>query len=181
MTTTTAGPLDLSRTGWASARVPDEQAEAFLRGVVECFRFSIQVDGVEVAGDVRRVTLSKEDNIFLDPPPTFCTLSLTLGPGLHPMLVTAQADGFLTLSPVPEPTTLLLVGTTAASLGLARWRQRRHKQRQVTGGGLTRRARRQVVPKARSIRRRLALHAAHRASSTALGRKRAGDLGRPHA
>jgi hypothetical protein len=32
------------------------------------------------------------------------------------------------LSPVPEPGTLLLVGTTAAGLGLARWRQRRRKQ-----------------------------------------------------
>jgi hypothetical protein len=31
-------------------------------------------------------------------------------------------------SPVPEPTTLLLFGTTAAALGLARWRQRRRKQ-----------------------------------------------------
>jgi hypothetical protein len=29
------------------------------------------------------------------------------------------------LSPVPEPTTLLLFGTTMAGLGLARWRQRR--------------------------------------------------------
>lgn len=31
-------------------------------------------------------------------------------------------------SPTPEPTTLLLFGTTAAGLGLARWRQRRRKQ-----------------------------------------------------
>jgi PEP-CTERM motif len=31
---------------------------------------------------------------------------------------------------VPEPTTLLLFGTTAAGLGLARWRQRRRKQQQ---------------------------------------------------
>lgn len=30
--------------------------------------------------------------------------------------------------PVPGPTTLLLFGTTAAGLGLARWRQRRRKQ-----------------------------------------------------
>lgn len=31
------------------------------------------------------------------------------------------------LSPTPEPATLLLFGTTAAGLGLARWRQRRRK------------------------------------------------------
>jgi hypothetical protein len=33
------------------------------------------------------------------------------------------------IAPTPEPTTLLLFGTTAAGLGLARWRQRRRKQR----------------------------------------------------
>lgn len=34
----------------------------------------------------------------------------------------------LDVAPVPEPTTLLLFGTTAAGMGLARWRQRRRKQ-----------------------------------------------------
>lgn len=34
----------------------------------------------------------------------------------------------LDVSPVPEPATLFLFGTTAAGLGLARWRQRRRKQ-----------------------------------------------------
>ncbi|MGH7368107.1 MAG: PEP-CTERM sorting domain-containing protein [Candidatus Rokuibacteriota bacterium] len=33
----------------------------------------------------------------------------------------------------PEPTTLLLFGTTAAGLGLARWRQRRREKSQGTG------------------------------------------------
>jgi PEP-CTERM motif-containing protein len=99
-------------------------------------RLSIQVDGVEVASDVRSLTLSQPGSIFNDPPTTFDTLSLSLGPGLHPILISAQADGFLDLSPspVPEPTTLLLVGTTAAGLGLARWRQRRRKQREPVAG-----------------------------------------------
>jgi hypothetical protein len=35
---------------------------------------------------------------------------------------------FLFLEPTPEPATLLLFGTTAAGLGLARWRQRRRQQ-----------------------------------------------------
>jgi hypothetical protein len=36
-------------------------------------------------------------------------------------------------SPVPEPTTLLLMGTTAAGIGLARWRQRRRRQQTAPG------------------------------------------------
>jgi hypothetical protein len=40
-----------------------------------------------------------------------------------------RAD-FFALEPTPEPTTLLLFGSTAAGLGLARWRQRR-RQRQA--------------------------------------------------
>jgi len=36
-------------------------------------------------------------------------------------------------SPVPEPTTLLLFGTTAAGLGLARWRQRRRGKHVAAG------------------------------------------------
>jgi hypothetical protein len=40
----------------------------------------------------------------------------------------ASLDAFIPppLEPTPEPTTLLLFGTSAAGLGLARWRQRRH-------------------------------------------------------
>jgi hypothetical protein len=40
----------------------------------------------------------------------------------------------LSLEPVPELATLLLFGTTAAGLGLARWRQRRRKQQAAAIG-----------------------------------------------
>lgn len=57
-------------------------------------------------------------------------LSFGLTPGLHTLEIRADARGeaVSALSPVPEPTTLLLLGTTAAGIGLARWRQWRRKQ-----------------------------------------------------
>jgi hypothetical protein len=36
-------------------------------------------------------------------------------------------SGEAAVAVVPEPATLMLFGTTAASLGLARWRQRKRK------------------------------------------------------
>jgi hypothetical protein len=60
---------------------------------------------------------------------------LTLSPGFHTLDLanavfgTADAEPFP--APVPEPVTFLLFGTTAAGLGLARWRQlRRERYRQ---------------------------------------------------
>jgi hypothetical protein len=52
----------------------------------------------------------------------------SLTPGFHSLMFIAQADGVAVVT--PEPTTLLLFGTTAAGLGVARWRQRRRKQQQ---------------------------------------------------
>jgi hypothetical protein len=58
--------------------------------------------------------------------------SLQLTPGLHPLLISVEADRFAnsqassTPAVAPEPGTLLLFGTTMAGLGLtARWRRRR--------------------------------------------------------
>ncbi len=60
------------------------------------------------------------------------------GPGENVSIMTdymigdqvTRVVGAVAESPVPEPTTLLLFGTTAAGLGFARWRQRRRKQPQ---------------------------------------------------
>ena len=57
-----------------------------------------------------------------------------LAPGLHFLLLEAELDGFAStgifdaapVSTTPEPTTLLLFGTTAAGLGIVVWRRRRH-------------------------------------------------------
>ena len=54
-------------------------------------------------------------------------LRLALTPGPHSLIFTAEANG---LAATPEPTTLLLFGTTAAGLAVARWKQRRRKHQQ---------------------------------------------------
>lgn len=56
------------------------------------------------------------------------TLSFGLTPGPHSLGVSAGASGDAFAAPVPEPATLLLLGTSMAALGLARWRQRGRTQ-----------------------------------------------------
>jgi hypothetical protein len=53
-------------------------------------------------------------------------LALNLTPGFHSLSITAEADGSAqAIETVPEPTTLILVGTVMAALGLARTTRRR--------------------------------------------------------
>jgi hypothetical protein len=65
--------------------------------------------------------------------------AITRGPeGNRPIVLTdliidgsvTNIIGAVAESPVPEPTTLLLWGTTVAGLALARWRQAKRKEQQ---------------------------------------------------
>ena len=60
--------------------------------------------------------------------PGILLLTIPLPPGFHSLRLEVQAEGFASET-APEPTTLLLFGTTAAGLGLARWYRRRGHER----------------------------------------------------
>ena len=62
------------------------------------------------------------------PTPVILTFELTTLDGAT--FLNGRTFAFDLLQPAPEPTTLLLFGTTAAALGMARWRQKRRKQQQ---------------------------------------------------
>ena len=83
---------------------------------------------LKVSGGASTHTPSQEGTALLQEQVATITVPICLGPGLHPLPMTAQADGFADLSPVPKSSTLLLVGTMAAGLGLDRWKRRRRRQ-----------------------------------------------------
>ena len=85
--------------------------------------------------DVTNVLISDErsvDNNGLESLIGSQSFLLALSPGFHTLDLVNEAFGTADAepipAPVPEPVTFLLFGTTAAGLGLARWRQCRRKQ-----------------------------------------------------
>jgi hypothetical protein len=91
---------------------PDQRAEASIR-------YSVLFDGNVLRSTNQTITGGSAEAHLTTP------LSLSVAPGFHSVVFTAEASG---LAAVPEPGTMLLVGTTAAGLGLAAWRRRRAKQ-----------------------------------------------------
>ncbi len=115
-----AFPLNISHIGLvqASTTEPDESAFAH-------WSFAVLFDGVF------QPTLSLADTCSAPPDCSRSSVgsipfSLHLPPGFHSLSIPAQAVGFaLATEVVPEPTTLILVGTTMAGVGLARTMRRR--------------------------------------------------------
>ena len=80
---------------------------------------------LSVAGNV---VSGAEGNGVLQFAGTLSSISWTNTPEFFYAFTVGTAGSVDDLTPVPEPTTLLLLGTTAAGLGLARWRQRGKRQ-----------------------------------------------------
>lgn len=77
---------------------------------------------------VASLVSGNEGNGVLQFTGTFSSISWTNTPEFFYAFTVGANGGPEDLTPVPEPATLLLLGTTAAGFGLARWRQRRKRQ-----------------------------------------------------
>jgi hypothetical protein len=111
-------PLAIDHIALVQASTTESDELAFAR-----WSFSVLLDGTSL--------LSLADSCTAGP---VCSRSsvgsnpfiLNLTPGFHSLAISAQADGFaFAPEAVPEPTTLILVGTVMAALGLARTTRRR--------------------------------------------------------
>jgi hypothetical protein len=83
-----------------------------------------------ITGDTPFISLcpSCPPFIFFIPFTEALLLTFPLTPGVHSFRLEVEAEGFAYAgTATPEPMTLLLFGTTAAGLGLARWRHRRRE------------------------------------------------------
>ena len=106
---------------WSATVVASAGANEF---AAAGFSYSVLLDGA--------VKVKVNEDVAIAPPFEMITdsgtvpLTLNLGPGFHTLLLTDSVDGFASAtSPVPEPTTLALLGVTSVGVGLAtRWRRR---------------------------------------------------------
>ena len=111
-------PLTIAHIALIQASTTESDEQAFAH-----WSFNVLLDGTSLLSLNDSCTagpVCSRSSVGTDP----FTLSLT--PGFHSLSITAEADGTALASEVvPEPTTLVLVGTTMAGLGLARTMRRR--------------------------------------------------------
>jgi hypothetical protein len=102
--------------------------------------YTVQLQGVPLGGTFVNapVNSSGELTALLLAGNTY-SLDIRQGANIQAFLGTRNAEMFGTFdfslvpTPIPEPATLLLFGTTAAGLGLARWRRNRSKRQAQEG------------------------------------------------
>jgi hypothetical protein len=88
------------------------------------YRFVVDGDPLLTGAD-QRTGATPNFPFFFPPPPEVLLLTFPLAPGVHSYRLDVEAEGFAYAgTATPEPMTLLLFGTTAVGLGLARWRRR---------------------------------------------------------
>jgi PEP-CTERM motif len=82
-------------------------------------RYTVLLDG-ELLRSANRTVAGGFTEVHATTP-----LTLNVAPGFHSVVFTAEASG---LAAIPEPTTMLLFGSSLAAIGLAARRRRKHQQ-----------------------------------------------------